>query len=113
MVLTSDEIVAANRESWNEAAARHRAHAQYAALLAGFTPPGFSVPDDTPTGRLPGLSLAGQTVAQPCRNTARPLLSPQHLGAATTHATDFSPVLLDKDRALPAAARVDAPFAPK
>src|SRR3546814_13949725 len=42
MVLTSDEIVAANRESWNEAAARHRAHAQYAALLAGFTNPGFS-----------------------------------------------------------------------
>src|SRR3546814_17424921 len=84
MVLTSDEIVAANRESWNEAAARHRAHAQYAALLAGFATPGFSVLDDTLTARLLGLGLAGKAVAQLCCNNARELLSVKNLGAASS-----------------------------
>src|SRR3546814_17404746 len=64
MVLTSDESVAANRESWNEAAARHRAHAQYAALLAGFTTPGFAVLDDTLTGRLLGLGRSEEHTSE-------------------------------------------------
>lgn len=52
MPLTKDEIVTANRASWNEAAAHHRAHDQYAALLKGFAKPGFSVLDDVMTARL-------------------------------------------------------------
>lgn len=110
MVLTSNEIVAANRESWNEAAGRHRAHAQYAALLAGFATPGFSVLDDTLTARLLGLGLAGKAVVQLCCNNARELLSVKNLGAASVTGFDFAAAFLDQARELAAAGGIEAAF---
>src|SRR3546814_18883875 len=109
MVRTDAEIVAANRQSWNEAAGRHRAHAQYAALLAGFATPGFSVLDDTLTARLLGLGLAGKAVAQLCCNTARELLSVKNLGAASVTGFDFAAAFLDQARELHAAGGSQAP----
>ncbi|MEQ8355101.1 MAG: class I SAM-dependent methyltransferase [Kiloniellaceae bacterium] len=102
-----DDIIAANRGAWNEAAARHRAHEQYAALLAGFARPGHSVLDATLTGRLRGLGLAGEAVAQLCCNNARELLSIRNLGAASITGFDFSEAFLDQARELAAAAGIE------
>jgi len=107
MPASKDEIVAANRDAWNEAADRHRAHAQYAALLEGFATPGFSVLDDTLTGRLQTIGFRGKTVAQLCCNNARELLSVKNLGAASVAGFDFSEAFLAQARELAAAGSIE------
>lgn len=101
-------IIAANRGAWNEAAERHRRHAQYAALLEGFATPGFSVLDATLTGRLKGIGLEGKAVAQLCCNNARELLSIKNLGAASVTGFDFSEAFLEQARELAAAGNIEA-----
>jgi SAM-dependent methyltransferase len=110
MDLSKDAIVAANRESWNEAAERHRAHAQYARLLEGFATPGFSVLDEILTARLQGLGVAGKAVAQLCCNNGRELLSVKNLGAASVTGFDFAVAFLDQGRELAAAGGIEAEF---
>ncbi|MGF1629906.1 MAG: class I SAM-dependent methyltransferase [Kiloniellaceae bacterium] len=110
MSLSKDNIVAANRGAWNEAADHHRAHAQYAALLAGFATPGFSVLDETLTGRLLALGLEGKAVVQLCCNNARELLSVKNLGAASVTGFDFAAAFLDQARELAAAGGIEAEF---
>lgn len=110
MSLSKDVIVAANRDSWNEAAGRHGAHEQYARLLAGFAKPGFSVLDETLTARLQALGLAGKAVAQLCCNNARELLSVKNLGAASVTGFDFASAFLDQARELAAAGGIEAEF---
>jgi ubiquinone/menaquinone biosynthesis C-methylase UbiE len=110
MTLSKDAIVAANRESWNEAAERHRAHDHYARLLEGFSTPGFSALDATLTARLQGLGLAGKAVAQLCCNNASDLLSVKNLGAATVTGFDFAGAFLDQARELAAAGSIEAEF---
>lgn len=110
MSLTKEEIVAANRGAWDEAAERHRAHEQFAALLKGFATPGFSVLDETLTGRLQSLGLAGKAVAQLCCNNARELLSVKNLGAQRVTGFDFSAAFLDQARELAAAGNIEAEF---
>jgi len=107
---TKAEIVAANRDAWNEAADRHRGHAQYAALLQGFATPGFSVLDDTLTGRLQAIGLPGKAVAQLCCNNARELLSVKNLGTASVTGFDFSDAFLAQARELAAAGGLEAAF---
>ena len=108
MTATKNEIVAANKRAWNEAAERHRAHEQFQALLDGFATPGFSMLDETLTGRLKGLGLEGKTVAQLCCNNARELLSMKNLGAASVTGFDFSGAFLAQARELAAAGDIDA-----
>ncbi|GAB4362540.1 MAG: class I SAM-dependent methyltransferase [Kiloniellaceae bacterium] len=108
MTATKDEIVAANRRSWDEAAERHRDHAQYAALLAGFATPGFSVLDDTLTRCLQDLGVTGKDVAQLCCNNAREILSMKTLGAAKVTGFDFSEAFLAQARELAAAGGIEA-----
>lgn len=108
MSVSKEEIVAANRNAWNEAADRHRAHAQYAALLEGFATPGFSVLDDTLTGRLHAIGLPGKAVAQLCCNNARELLSMKNLGATSVTGFDFSKAFLCQAKELAAAAGIEA-----
>lgn len=110
MSLTKEEIVAANRGAWDEAADRHRAHEQFAALLKGFATPGFSVLDETLTARLQALGLAGKAVAQLCCNNARELLSVKNLGAASVTGFDFSEAFLAQARELAAAGNIEAEF---
>ncbi len=110
MCPTKEEIVAANRSSWNEAAAHHRAHAQYAALLEGFATPGFSVFDATLTSRLEAIGLEGKAVAQICCNNACELLSAKNLGAASVTGFDFAEAFLDQARELAAAGDIEAEF---
>ncbi len=108
--LTKDEIVAANRESWNEAAAHHREHDQWASLLKGFAEPGFSVLDATMTARLQAIGLEGKAVAQLCCNNARELLSIKNLGSASATGFDFAQEFLDQGRELAAAGGIEADF---
>ncbi|MEO3428442.1 class I SAM-dependent methyltransferase [Pelagibius sp. CAU 1746] len=105
---SKDQITAANKASWDEAAERHRSHDQYARLLAGFARPGFSVLDATLTGRLQSLGLADKAVAQLCCNNARELLSVKNLGAASLTGFDFSEAFLDQGRELAAAGGIAA-----
>ncbi len=107
---TKDEIVAANRASWNEAAAHHREHEQYAVLLKGFAEPGFSVLDDVMTARLQAIGIAGRDVAQFCCNNARELLSIKNLGAASVTGFDFAEEFLHQGRELAAAGGIEADF---
>jgi len=107
-IIGKDAIVTANKDAWNEAAARHRAHAQFEALLAGFATPGFSMLDATLTGRLQRLGLKGKDVAQLCCNNARELLSMKSLGAATVTGFDFSEAFLAQARELAAAGGIEA-----
>ncbi|GAB4232509.1 MAG: class I SAM-dependent methyltransferase [Kiloniellaceae bacterium] len=108
--ISKEEAIAANRGAWDQAAERHRSHAQYTALLAGFATPGFSVLDETLTGRLQSLGLKGKTVAQLCCNNARELLSMKNLGAASVTGFDFSQAFLDQGRELAAAGKIQADF---
>lgn len=110
MTLTKDEMVAANRASWNEAAAHHRGHDQYAVLLKGFAEPGFSVLDDVMTARLQAIGIAGKDVAQFCCNNARELLSIKNLGAASVTGFDFAEEFLAQGRELAAAGGIEADF---
>lgn len=108
MTLTKDEIVAANRGAWDEAAAHHREHDQYAALLKGFAEPGFSVLDDVMTVRLQAIGIAGKDVAQFCCNNARELLSIKNLGAGRVTGFDFAEEFLAQGRELAAAGGIEA-----
>ena len=110
MSLTKDEIVAANRASWNESAARHRAHDQYKALLQGFAEPGYSMLDAVMTERLQAIGLEGKTVAQLCCNNGREALSIKNLGAASVTGFDFAEAFLDQGRELAAAGGIEADF---
>ena len=105
---TKDEILAANRASWNEAADHHRAHAQFAALKEGFAQPGFSMLDDVMHARLQAIGLASKAVAQLCCNNARELLSIKNLGAARVTGFDFAEEFLAQGRELAAAGGIEA-----
>lgn len=102
--LTDDSLKAANQAGWNEAAEHHRAHPQFAELLAGFAQPGFSCLDTVATTRLKMLGIAGQSVAQLCCNNARELLSIRNMGAGHCVGFDFSQAFLDQGRELATAA---------
>ncbi len=110
MSLTKDQIVAANRASWNESAAHHRAHEQYKALLEGFAKPGFSMLDEILTTRLKGLGLEDKAACQLCCNNARELLSLATLGATGLTGFDFAEEFLDQGRELAALAGTEADF---
>lgn len=107
---TKDAILAANRESWNEAAAHHREHDQYKALLKGFAEPGFSMLDAVMTERLQAIGLEGKTVAQLCCNNGREALSIKNLGAAGVTGFDFAEEFLAQGRELAAAGGIAADF---
>jgi SAM-dependent methyltransferase len=107
---TNDEIVAANRQSWDEAAERHRSHDQYADLLAGFAGPRYSLLDATLTRCLENLGVKGKAVAQLCCNNARELLSVKTLGAAQLTGFDFSEAFLAQARELASVGKIEAEF---
>ncbi|TQV81850.1 class I SAM-dependent methyltransferase [Denitrobaculum tricleocarpae] len=108
--LTDDGLRAANQAGWNEAAEHHRAHPQFAELLANFARPGFSCLDEVATTRLKMLGVSGQSVAQLCCNNARELLSIRNMGAGRCVGFDFSQAFLDQGRELAAAAGQDLEF---
>lgn len=108
--LNDDDLRAANQAGWNEAAGYHRAHPQFAELLANFAKPGFSCLDEVATARLKMLGPKGQSVAQLCCNNGRELLSIKNMGAGRCVGFDFSQAFLDQGRELAAAGDLKAEF---
>ncbi len=103
------EIVAANREGWNEAAPRHRAR-NLETLLADFRKPGHSCLDEVETARLVNIGIAGRDVAQLCCNNGQELVSVKNLGAGRCVGFDNSEAFLGQAREIAAAAGVDCEF---
>ncbi len=110
MKKTTEEITAANREAWDEAAPYHREHPQYAALLAGFRRPGYSCLDEIMTARLRALGLAGKDVVQLCCNNGREILSIKNLGAGRCLGIDQSRAFLEQAAEFAAAGGIDCDF---
>ncbi len=97
---SDNDVRAANQAGWNEAADYHRAHPQFAALLANFARPDFLCLDEVAIGRLKMLDVRNKSVAQLCCNNARELLSIKNLGAGRCVGFDFSQAFLDQGRDL-------------
>ena len=102
--------IAANQAAWDEAAAYHRAHAQYQKLLAGFAIPGFSCLDVVATEALEAIGVAGRDVAQICCTNGRELLSIKNRGARRCVGFVFAPSFLAQGRELAAAGGLDCEF---
>ena len=109
MSLTRQQYVAANRESWNEAAPSH-AERNLDKLLAEFAQPGHSCLDEIETARLEALGVTGRSVAQLCCNNGQELVSVKNLGAARCVGFDNADVFLDQARRIAAAAGVEVEF---
>ncbi len=104
-----DDVVAANREAWNEAAPRHGAR-NLEALLAAFSVPGHSCLDDTATARWRALGVAGKDVAHLCCNNGQELVSVKSLGAGRCVGFDNAERFLEQGRAIAEAAGAEIEF---
>ena len=107
--MKADDITAANRAAWEEAAPLHRKQ-NMAGLLERFGQPGYSCLDDIETGILNGIGLAGRDVAQLCCNNGRELVSVKNLGAARCVGFDGSEDFVAQTHELAAAADADNEF---
>jgi len=83
------KIIEANRKAWNEVLPFHR-KGRRIDLHKEFARPGFSVLDEIITAKLKEIGLDGKTVAQPCCNNGRELLSLINLGAKSGVGFDLS-----------------------
>jgi SAM-dependent methyltransferase len=104
-----DAAVAANRESWNEAAPLHKAR-NLDTLLAAFRAPGHSCLDEFETARWQALEVGGKDVAHLCCNNGQELVSVKNLGAGRCVGFDNAEQFLDQGRAIAGAAGVDVEF---
>lgn len=105
-----DKMVAANRESWNEVAPKHKAR-NLETLLGEFRAPGHSCLDDIETARWKALGVgAGKDVAHLCCNNGQELISVKNLGAGRCVGFDNADQFLDQGRAIAGAAGVDVEF---
>jgi SAM-dependent methyltransferase len=85
-----EDYVRANRDAWDEAAPRHRAHASFAELLEHFGRPGYSCLDASETKILQAIGVRDKAVAQLCCNNGRELLSVLNMGARRGVGFDIS-----------------------
>ena len=70
-----DKAVNANRQAWNDSAARHKAGAHWAQLVQQVSEPEFSCFDETMTAALRRIDLSGKSVVQVGCNNGREVLS--------------------------------------
>ena len=99
----------ANRKAWNEVTPYHQ-KANRERLLRSFAQPGFSCLDETITGKIRELGIAGKEVAQLGCNNGRELISLKNLGAKRAVGFDISDAAIDEARALAAHAGVACEF---
>lgn len=104
-----EDVVAANRAGWNEAAPRHRAR-NHARLRADFRKPGHSCLDETETARLRAIGIDGRDVAQLCCNNGREILSVKNLGAGRCVGFDISDGFIEQACELAEAGGIDCEF---
>jgi len=76
-----DKAVIANRQAWNDSAARHKAGERWAQLLQDVSKPEFSCFDETMTDALRRIDLCGKSVVQVGCNNGREVLSLASFGA--------------------------------
>lgn len=74
-------VTAANRQAWNDSAARHKTGENWQRLVAGFSKPGFSNFDETLTAALRNIDLHGKSIVQIGCNNGRETLSLAAFGA--------------------------------
>ncbi len=99
----------ANRAAWNEAADVHAQH-NFERLARDFAVPGFSLLDQTLTGLLEKVGLAGTPVAQLQCNNGRELLSIKNLGAGRCIGFDISEAFIEQAQRLAASGGIDCEF---
>lgn len=104
--MKNDEITAANRAAWEEAAALHRKQ-NMTSLLERFAQPGYSCLDEIETDVLHGIGIAGKDVAQLCCNNGRELVSVKNMGAARCVGFDGSPDFVAQANKIAAAAQAE------
>jgi ubiquinone/menaquinone biosynthesis C-methylase UbiE len=104
-----DDYTEANRQAWNEAAPVH-AEQKLEGLLQKFAQPGYSCLDPIETGILTRLGVTGKSVAQPCCNNSRELLSVKNMGAGRCVGFDISEAFIAQARRLAAAGGIDCTF---
>ena len=109
MTIGRDDVVAANREAWNEAAPLHKAR-NLETLLAAFSVSGHSCLDDTATARWQALGVAGKDVAHLCCNNGQELVSVKTLGAGRCVGFDNAEQFLEQGRAIAGAAGAEVEF---
>ncbi len=100
MSLSREEIVAANRAGWNEAAPLH-AKQNLDDLLAAFKTTGYSCFDEIETRYLNKIGVAGRDVAQLCCNNGQELISVKNIGAARCVGFDLSDEFIAKHAGSP------------
>lgn len=103
------KIIEANRKAWNEVLPFHR-KGRRMDLHKEFARPGFSVLDEIITAKLKEIGLDGKTVAQPCCNNGRELLSLINLGAKTGVGFDLSDAFIGEANELKEIAGLDCTF---
>lgn len=109
MSTSREDVVAANREGWNEAAPRHKAR-NHAKLLADFRKPGFSCLDAIESAWLRDIDIDGCDVAQLCCNNGREILSVRNLAAGRCVGFDLSDGFIEQARELAEAGGIDCEF---
>lgn len=105
-----EDVIAANRATWNRSAPYHASGGEFARLLKGFSGPGFSSLDSIATGYLERIGVAGKRVAQVCCNKGHEILSIENMGAAYCVGFDQSAAFLDLARQLAAAGNLGCEF---
>ncbi len=104
-----DKMVAANRESWNEAAPKHKDR-NLETLIGEFSAPGHSSLDPIETARWQALGVGGKDVAHLCCNNGQELISVKNLGAGRCVGFDNAEQFLDQGRAIAGAAGAQVEF---
>lgn len=97
---SAQQVIASNRDAWDESAHLHKETADWQALLGSVGSPGFSSLDPTLTDMLIKVGVKGRDVVQLGCNNGRECLSMFALGARTVVGIDQSAAFLRQAREL-------------
>lgn len=104
-----DEVTAANRRAWDEAAPHHRKYT-FDRLLQSFAGGDFSVLGPFKSQLFQEVGFGGRAVAHAACNNGRELVALKALGAGRCLGFDISAQFIEQARQLASAARVDCEF---
>ncbi|HEF4762877.1 TPA: class I SAM-dependent methyltransferase [Pseudomonas putida] len=97
---TNENVIASNRDAWNDSARHHKDSPEWPALLRAVAHADFSCLDDTLTAVLTEIGVEGREVVQLGCNNGRESLSLFSLGARRVVGVDQSVAFLDQAREL-------------